>query len=85
VLLGIGVFSTVISWNSLLLPLITTTSSSEAVLPVALLRFESSNAGNYPAILASVVLSAIPLVIVYLFGRKQLIEGLVIGTGGHGR
>lgn len=81
-LLGIGVFVALNSWNSLLLPLVTTTSRAESVLPVALLRLESSNAADYPAILASVVLSALPIVLLYLLGRRHLINGLVIGVGG---
>lgn len=79
-LLGIGVFVALTSWNSLLLPLVTTTSASEAVLPVALLRLQSSNGADYPAILASVVWSAVPIIILYLVGRRQLIGGLVIGS-----
>lgn len=84
-LLGLGVFVILGSWNSLLLPLVTTTSNSNAVLPVALLRLQSSDAANYPAILASVVISAIPIVVLYIAGRRQLINGLVIGAGGAGR
>ena len=82
-LLGIGVFVALSSWNSLLLPLVTTTSNSQAVLPVALLRLESSNGADYPAILASVVWSAIPIIVLYLVGRRQLIGGLVIGSSGN--
>jgi raffinose/stachyose/melibiose transport system permease protein len=80
-LLGLGIFVTLQSWNSLLLPLVTTTSAGKAVLPVALLRLQGSDSANYPAILASVVLSAVPIVVLYLVGRKQLIEGMVITTG----
>lgn len=81
-LLGIGVLVALNSWNSLLLPLVTTTSTSEAVLPVALLRLQSSNGADYPAILASVVWSAIPIIVLYLVGRRHLIGGLVIGSAG---
>jgi ABC-type glycerol-3-phosphate transport system permease component len=84
-LLGLGVFVILGTWNSLLLPLVTTTSNSEAVLPVALLRLESSDSANYPAIMASVVISAIPIVVLYVMGRRQLINGLVISSGGAGR
>lgn len=80
-LLGLGIFVTLQSWNSLLLPLVTTTSANKAVLPVALLRLQGSDSANYPAILASVVLSALPIVVLYLVGRKQLIEGMVITSG----
>lgn len=80
-LLGLGIFVTLQSWNSLLLPLVTTTSANKAVLPVALLRLQGSDSANYPAILASVVLSAVPIVVLYLVGRKQLIEGMVITSG----
>lgn len=80
-LLGLGIFVTLQSWNSLLLPLVTTTSASKAVLPVALLRLQGSDSANYPAILASVVVSAVPIVVLYLVGRRQLIEGMVLTSG----
>lgn len=80
-LLGLGIFVTLQSWNSLLLPLVTTTSASKAVLPVALLRLQGSDSANYPAILASVILSALPIVLLYLVGRRQLIEGMVLTSG----
>jgi ABC-type glycerol-3-phosphate transport system permease component len=84
-LLGLGVFVTLQSWNSLLLPLVTTTSDANAVLPVALLRLQSSDSADYPAVMASVVLSAIPMVVLYIAGRRQLINGLVISAAGAGR
>jgi len=84
-LLGLGLFVTLGSWNSLLLPLVTTTSQSESVLPVALLRLQGSDTANYPAILASVVVSALPIMILYIIGRRQLIGGLTLGMGGFGR
>ncbi|HLI00605.1 MAG TPA: carbohydrate ABC transporter permease [Acidimicrobiales bacterium] len=84
-LLGIGVFVALNSWNSLLLPLVTTTSASQAVLPVELLKLQSSDAANYPAILASVVLSSLPIIVLYIVGRRHLINGLVIGAAGTGK
>lgn len=84
-LLGLGLFVTLGSWNSLLLPLVTTTSKSESVLPVALLRLVGSDTANYPAILASVVVSALPILILYILGRRQLIGGLTLGAGGFSR
>lgn len=81
-LLGISVFVALNAWNSLLLPLVTTSSSSQAVLPVALLRLQSSQGADYPAILASVVWSAVPIIVFYLIGRRRLIGGLVVASAG---
>lgn len=84
-LLGLGLFVTLGSWNALLLPLVVTSSKTKAVLPVALLRLQGSDTANYPAILASVVLSALPIIVLYIFGRRQLIGGLTLGFGGFDR
>lgn len=50
-----------------------------------LLKLQSSDAANYPAILASVVFSSLPIIVLYIVGRRHLINGLVIGAAGTGK
>ena len=38
-------------------------------------------ARNAPAVLASVVLTMLPILIVYVVGRRQLLSGLTAGFG----
>ncbi|MEU4394288.1 carbohydrate ABC transporter permease [Kribbella sp. NPDC023855] len=70
---GLGV------WNGFLLPLILTQSPEKRTLPLALWTFQGQYSVNVPAVLASVVLTTLPIVILYAIGRRQLLSGLTAG------
>jgi len=68
-------------WNGFLLPLVLTQSENIRVLPLALWNFQGQFSVNVPATLAAVVVSAIPVLVLYVLARKQLVSGLTAGTG----
>ena len=68
-------------WNGFLLPLILTQSPDQRTLPLALWTFQGQYSVNVPAVLASVVLTTLPIVILYAVGRRQLLSGLTAGFG----
>ncbi len=68
-------------WNGFLLPLILTQSPEQRPLPLALWTFQSQYSVNVPAVLASVVLTTLPILILYAVGRRQLLSGLTAGFG----
>ena len=70
---GLGV------WNGFLLPLILTQSPSKRTLPLGLWTFQGQYGVNVPAILASVVLTTLPILVLYAIGRRQLLSGLTAG------
>ncbi len=70
---GLGV------WNGFLLPLILTQSPELRVLPLALWSFQGQYSVNIPAVLASVVLTTLPILVLYIIGRRQLVSGLTAG------
>jgi raffinose/stachyose/melibiose transport system permease protein len=73
------IYETIQVWNSYLFPLVLTQSASVAVLPLSLATFKGQFTTNVPAILADVFLSAVPIILLYIFGRRQLLGGLVAG------
>lgn len=73
------IYETIQVWNSYLFPLVLTQSQSVAVLPLSLASFRGEFTTNVPAILAAVFLSATPIILLYIFGRRQLLGGLVAG------
>ncbi|GGJ40286.1 ABC transporter permease [Paenarthrobacter histidinolovorans] len=75
----IAIYNALNVWNSFLFPLILTQSAENRVLPLSLWAFQGEFTINTPAILAAVVLSALPLVFVYIVGRRQLVAGLTAG------
>lgn len=66
-------------WNGFLLPLVLTQSPSLRVLPLGLWTFQGEFSVNIPAVLASVVLSTLPILVLYVVGRRQLLAGLTAG------
>ncbi|OIJ67468.1 carbohydrate ABC transporter permease [Streptomyces mangrovisoli] len=75
------VYSALQAWNGFLFPLIFTQSDGPRVLTLGLFNYVSQFGVNIPALLASVVLSGIPIFAVYLVARRSLVGGLM-GVGG---
>ena len=68
-------------WNGFLFPLILTQSPEQRVLPLALWAFQGEYSVNIPAVLAAVVVSTLPILVLYVVGRRQLLSGLTAGFG----
>ncbi len=66
-------------WNGFLLPLILTQSPELRVLPLALWSFQGQFSVNVPAVLASVVLTTLPILVLYAVARRQILSGLTAG------
>lgn len=75
------IFAALQAWNGFLFPLIFTQSDGPRVLTLGLFNYVSQFGVNIPALLASVVLSGIPIFAVYLVARRALVGGLM-GVGG---
>lgn len=73
------IYETIQVWNSFLFPLVLTQSQNVQVLPLSLMNFQGQYTTDVPAIMAAVFLSATPIILLYIFGRRQLLGGLVAG------
>ena len=80
-LASIGIFAGLNAWNGILFPLVLTQSAEQRVLPLGRWNFQSQYGTVVPGLLAAVVLSALPVLALYLFGRRQLLSGLSAGFG----
>ena len=79
----IGILSFKSAWNDYLLPMIVTLGNeSQRTLPVGLiaLKGNSDAAASWELILAGAMISAIPIIIVYLICNKYFIKGLSAGA-----
>ncbi|MBA2946006.1 carbohydrate ABC transporter permease [Streptomyces himalayensis] len=77
----ITVFSALQAWNGFLFPLVLTQSESTKVITLGLYNFQTQYGINIPGLLAAVVVSMLPILLVYLFARRTLVQGLM-GVGG---
>ena len=78
-LVTVAIYNGLAIWNGFLLPLILTQTPEKRLLPLALWAFQGQYTVNIPAVLASVVLTTLPILILYVIGRRQLLSGLTAG------
>jgi raffinose/stachyose/melibiose transport system permease protein len=76
VLATLAIYNGLNVWNNFLLPLVLTQSTSNAVLPLGLYKFQGQFGVNVPAIMAAVLVSMLPLVVLFASMRRQVIQGL---------
>jgi len=83
VMATIGILSFQGAWNDYLLPMIVTLGNpSQRTLPVGLVALKGSSdaAAAWNLILAGAMISAIPMLIVYIFCNRYFIKGLTAGA-----
>jgi raffinose/stachyose/melibiose transport system permease protein len=78
-LVTVTIYNALLIWNGFLLPLVLTQSPNLRVLPLALWTFQGQYGINVPAVLAAVLLSALPILVLYIVGRRQMLSGLTAG------
>jgi xylobiose transport system permease protein len=77
----IVVFSALQAWNSYLIPLTLTRSEGNRVATLGLGIFKQEYSLNVPGLMAAIILTIIPILVIYIFARRSLIRGLM-GVGG---
>ena len=80
-IITVAIYDALNVWNGFLFPLVLTQSTATRVLPLSLWTYQGEFQTDTPAVLAAVVLSALPIVVAYVLGRRQLVSGLTAGFG----
>jgi raffinose/stachyose/melibiose transport system permease protein len=78
-LASIGIYDAVNVWNNFLFPLVLTQSKGVQVLPTALYQFQGQFGIEVPPLMAAVVLSAAPLLVLYALARRSFLRALAGG------
>jgi multiple sugar transport system permease protein len=73
---AVFIFTFVWKWNDFLWPLLTLTSTRTMTLPVGLSQVSSAYGIFYAELMASAVLGALPLIVVFLLFQRQIVEGI---------
>ena len=78
----VGILAFNYHWNEFFRPLILTISEQNFTLPLGLVTLQGNlGTGSVSTVLAGVVISMIPALVVFIFGQKPLREGLTAGSG----
>jgi multiple sugar transport system permease protein len=73
---AVFIFTFVWKWNDFLWPLLTLTNTRTMTLPVGLSQVSSAFGIQYAEIMASAVLGALPLIVVFLLFQRRIVEGI---------
>jgi ABC-type glycerol-3-phosphate transport system permease component len=80
-LMTAAVVNFVFAWNELLISLVFLQSESQRTLVVGLTLFRSRFSLDVPVLMAGLTIATIPVFLVYLFGQRFLVRGLLSGSG----
>jgi multiple sugar transport system permease protein len=64
------------NWNALLRPVIYIKSPENRTLPIGLTSFQNEYSSQWDLLLAGSVVTIVPLVIVYIFAQRYIVEGI---------
>jgi multiple sugar transport system permease protein len=80
VLATLGIFTFMNSWNDFLGPLIFLQGKANKTLTVGLLQFRADfqGMGNWPVMMAGVVISVLPILIAFIIGQKYFVRGIAL-------
>lgn len=77
-LAAFGIFVFLGQWNNFLYPLIFLNRTESFTVPLLLNFFKGTYATDYPLLMAGTVISILPVLVVYMFFQKQIIQGIAI-------
>ncbi len=75
------VFQFVPLWNDFFFPLVLLRSTEKWTLPVGMTRFFGEFQTDWSTLFAGIIITTLPLIIIFLLATKQIIAGLTAGIG----
>ncbi len=75
------VFQFVPLWNDFFFPLVLLRSTGKWTLPVGMTRFFGEFQADWSTLFAGLIITTLPLIIIFLLATKQIIAGLTAGVG----
>ncbi len=80
ILVTLALFTFMASWNDFMWPLIVLTDEKKYVLPVAIASLVGEHAQDIELMMASSVLTVIPVLILFVVLQRYYISGLMVGS-----
>jgi raffinose/stachyose/melibiose transport system permease protein len=76
----VGIYNAVALWNEFVFAYVLTSSPTRRTLPLAIWDYQGQYTANIPLIMAVLSLSALPLILIYLFAQERVISGMMAGA-----
>lgn len=80
ILTTVAIIQTFSCWNEFSFALVLLKRQTLHTVPLAMTQFTGQFASDYPKIMAAMLLTMSPIVILYFAGSKQIIKGMVAGA-----
>lgn len=77
-LVALSIFAFMWAWTDFLLPLIYINDPEQYTLSIGLYNFFSEHGVAWGALMAASTLMSVPLVVVFLFGQRQFLQGIAL-------
>jgi raffinose/stachyose/melibiose transport system permease protein len=68
------------TWNELLMALVLISANESRTVPVGLLQFQGQFSSQYTQLMAGVVISITPIILLYIFLQRYMVAGLTAGA-----
>jgi len=79
-LVPLAIYNGVMIWNDFLFAMLLLQAQKVRTLPLAIWEFQGQYSINIPIIMALLVLSSLPLIILYIIGQDKMIKGIMAGA-----
>lgn len=76
----IGILNVLWIWNDYLLPSLVLNSENNYTLPIKMKVFNGTYMNNWELLIPAILITIVPVMIVYLIGQKMIIEGITQGS-----
>jgi multiple sugar transport system permease protein len=76
VLAALSVFFFLANWNAFLWPLTITSDPALRTVQVGIAGFQQQYAGNWHYILAASTVAALPMLVIFVFFQRQIVESI---------
>jgi raffinose/stachyose/melibiose transport system permease protein len=76
----VSIFSFIFTWNELLYGLVFIEKTEHQTIPVAILKFVGFYSTDWSKVLASIALTMIPSLLVYMVAQNKIVQGITDGA-----
>jgi raffinose/stachyose/melibiose transport system permease protein len=76
----LAIYNGVVIWNEFVFVMTLTQSQSARTLPLAIWQYQGQYSINIPLIMTLLVLSSLPVILLYIFGQEKMVKGMMAGA-----
>ena len=80
ILATVGIIEFFRCWNEFSFALVLINSESKFTVTIAMMNFKGNHLSNFPRMMAGTFFSILPVIILYFFSSKKIMEGMVAGA-----